>query len=219
METAISAPDGSVADRTVERALASRYSAYADEVRRLIDAGVAVMRDGQGTNPRVSEIVAQAGLSNQAFYRHFRSKDELLLAILDDGLRQLVGYLEHQMAKETSGLGQVRRWVEGILAQAVNPAAAEATRGVVVNTARLGQLFPEEFRRSEEVIKTPVRTAIETAREQGELSVADPDRDAEVAYRLAMGTMQTSLANGRRPSKADVAHLVGFVVAGLQGRR
>ncbi len=209
----------SVADRTVERALAPRHSVYAEEVRRLIDAGVAVMRDGQSTNPRVSEIVAQAGLSNQAFYRHFRSKDELLLAILDDGLRQLVGYLEHQMAKETSGLGQVRRWVEGILAQAANPGAAEATRGVVVNTARLGQLFPEEFRRSEELIKAPVRAAIETAVEQGELGGADPERDAEAAYRLAMGTMQSCLGDGRRPSKADIAHLVGFVVAGLEGAR
>jgi AcrR family transcriptional regulator len=209
--------DSPVAVRTVERALAARYSAYADEVRRLIDAGVAVLRDGKGGEPRVSEIVTQAGLSNQAFYRHFRSKDELLLAILDDGLRQLVGYLEHQMSKETSGLAQVRRWVEGILAQAVNPGAAQATRGVVVNTARLGQLFPEEFRRSEEVIKTPVRAAIERAVEQGELAAADPGRDAEAAYRLAMGTMQSCLSNGRRPSKADVAHLVGFVVGGLRG--
>jgi AcrR family transcriptional regulator len=211
--------DSPVAVRTVERALAGRYSAYADEVRRLIDAGVALMRDGDGSDPRVSEIVAHAGLSNQAFYRHFRSKDELLLAILDDGLRQLVGYLEHQMAKETSGLGQVRRWVEGILTQAVNPRAAEATRGVVVNTARLGQLFPEEFRRSEEVIKAPVRAAIERAVEQGELASADPERDAEAAYRLAMGTMQSCLSNGRRPSKADVAHLVGFVVGGMRGSR
>lgn len=211
--------DSPVAVRTVERALAARYSAYADEVRRLIDAGVAVMRHGNGTDPKVSEIVAQAGLSNQAFYRHFRSKDELLLAILDDGLRQLVDYLEHQMAKETSGLGQVRRWVEGILAQAVNPGAAEATRGVVVNTARLGQLFPEEFRRSEEVIRAPVRAAIERAVEQGELASADAERDAEAAYRLAMGTMQSCLSNGQRPTKADVAHLVGFVVGGLRGGR
>jgi AcrR family transcriptional regulator len=209
----------SVADRTVERALAPRYSTYADEVRRLIDAGVAVMRRGQSTNPRVSEIVAEAGLSNQAFYRHFRSKDELLLAILDDGLRQLVGYLEHQMAKETSGLGQVRRWVEGILAQAANPRAAEATRAVVINTTRLGQLFPEESRQTQDLIKAPVRAAIETAVELGELAAADPERDAEAAYRLAMGTMQSWLSNGQRPSKADIGHLVGFVVAGLQGRR
>jgi AcrR family transcriptional regulator len=219
METAVSpAFDGSVADRTVERALAARHSAYAEEVRRLIDAGVAVMRRRESTNPRVSEIVSEAGLSNQAFYRHFRSKDELLLAILDDGLRQLVGYLEHQMSKETSGLGKVRRWTEGILAQAVDPTAAEATRGVTINAARLGKLFPQEFRRTEELIEAPVRTAIEAAVDQGELAAADPDRDAAAAYRLVMGTMQSHLTNDTRPSKADVEHLVGFVIGGIGGR-
>jgi AcrR family transcriptional regulator len=219
METAVSpAFDGSVADRTVERALSARHSAYAEEVRRLIDAGVAVMRRGQSTDPRVSEIVSEAGLSNQAFYRHFRSKDELLLAILDDGLRQLVGYLKHQMSKETSGLGKVRRWTEGILAQAVDPTAAEATRGVTINAARLGKLFPEEFRRTEELIEAPVRAAIEAAVDQSELAAADPDRDAAAAYRLVMGTMQSHLTNDTRPSKADVEHLVRFVIGGIGGR-
>jgi AcrR family transcriptional regulator len=220
MESTVSPPfDGSVADRTVERALAARHSAYAEEVRRLIDAGVAVMRRGQSANPRVSEIVSEAGLSNQAFYRHFRSKDELLLAILDDGLRQLVGYLEHQMSKETSALGKVRRWTEGILAQAIDPTAAEATRGVTMNAARLGELFPEEFRRTEELIEAPVRAAIEAAGDQGELEAADPDRDAVAAYRLAMGAMQSHLTNHTTPSEADVAHLVGFVIGGIGGKR
>src|SRR5580704_10590609 len=82
-----------LAVRSVERTLASKYSAYADEVDRLIRAGVAVMERAETANPRVSEIVEVAGLSNQAFYRHFRSKDELLLAILDGGQRRLVGYL------------------------------------------------------------------------------------------------------------------------------
>jgi hypothetical protein len=62
----------------------------------------------------------------------------------------------------------------------------------------------------------PSRAAIARAVEQGELPAADPGRDAEAAYRLAMGTMQSCLSNGRRPSKADVAHLVGFVVGGLR---
>src|SRR5688500_7848449 len=74
-----------VVDRTVSRTLAGRYQAYADEVRRLVDAGYAVMRRTGGVDPRVGDIVREARLSNQAFYRHFRGKDELLLAVLDDG--------------------------------------------------------------------------------------------------------------------------------------
>ena len=62
------------------RTLTPRYETYTAEVRRLLDAGFEVMRRTGNVNPRVSEIVRDAGLSNQAFYRHFASKDELLVA-------------------------------------------------------------------------------------------------------------------------------------------
>src|SRR5438093_10793479 len=92
-------PAGSLALRS----LAERHDAYVEEVQRLVRAAMAVMCRRGTLDPRVSEIVAEAGLSNQAFYRHFRAKDELLLAVLDDGLRQLVTYLEHRMTKERTG--------------------------------------------------------------------------------------------------------------------
>jgi len=57
-----------------------------DEVQRLLDAGlVAMRRHGTVRSPSVAEIVAEAGLSNDAFYRVFASKDELVLAVLDAG--------------------------------------------------------------------------------------------------------------------------------------
>jgi len=78
--------EAALADRT----LAPRRDAYAAEVRRLIDAAFAVMRETGDIDPPVRDIVKAAGLSNQAFYRHFTSKDALLLAVLADGHRQLV---------------------------------------------------------------------------------------------------------------------------------
>jgi AcrR family transcriptional regulator len=112
MRNAVLTPAGNddpVAARAAARTLAGRHAAYADEVRRLIDAGSAVMRRTGSIDPKVGDIVREAGLSNQAFYRHFRSKDELLLAILDDGLERLVGYLEHRMATTPDPLVRVSR--------------------------------------------------------------------------------------------------------------
>ena len=68
--------------------------------------------------------MAAAGLSNEAFYRHFRSKEALVTAILEDGAERLHGYLAHQLAKEATPELQVRRWVEGVLAQAAGGIAA-----------------------------------------------------------------------------------------------
>ena len=83
MQNTIPSPAGRSA---AQEALARREAAYAEEVRRLLDAALDVMRScGTEKRPRVADIVAAAGLSNDAFYRHFRSKDALVAALVDDG--------------------------------------------------------------------------------------------------------------------------------------
>ena len=76
----------SMAFRSVERNVERRRLTAEDEVRRLIDACFELVQKTGQLEPRVGEIVAAAGLSNQTFYRYFRSKDELLLAVLDEGV-------------------------------------------------------------------------------------------------------------------------------------
>src|SRR4051794_27659711 len=74
-----------VAGRIAERSLAPRGAEYAAEIRRLLDAALTVIgRYGTDKRPRVADIVVEAGLSNDAFYRHFPSKDALVSAILED---------------------------------------------------------------------------------------------------------------------------------------
>src|SRR5688572_3361715 len=133
-KNAILSEQENVADRIARRTLAARGSEYAGEVRRLLDAGREVMRrNGTGARPRVADIVAAAGLSNDAFYRHFASKDMLVAAILEDGTDRLRDYLAHQMGKETTPQGKVRRWVEGALSQAADDDIATTTLAVLWN--------------------------------------------------------------------------------------
>ena len=199
------------------RSLGDRYATYADEVARFLRAGAEVMRRTQSVNPKVSDVVREAGLSNQAFYRHFKGKDELLVAILDDGAEQLVQYLTHLMDKETRPSDKIRRWVTGIMAQAVNPAAADATRPFVVDSLRLAAQHPEESMRSEERLRAPLRTALAEASQSGELPGVDPIRDAEAVYYLTMGTMQGYLVRDEVPAADAVERLCDFVIAGLAG--
>ncbi len=78
MDNAILKPENNVLARIAQRTLAKRGVGYASEVRRLLDAALEVMRQGgTASRPRVADIVA-AGLSNDAFYRHFPSKDALV---------------------------------------------------------------------------------------------------------------------------------------------
>ena len=210
--------ENSLALRSVERSTSDRYSSYVVEIQRLIDAGRKVMQRRGSVDPRVSEIVIEAGLSNQAFYRHFRSKNELLLAILDDGVDQLITYLESCMAKERITLGRVERWIRCICRQATDAGAAASTRPFVVQGVRLSDQFPEETARSTLRIKAPLQATINEVVAQGEAPLCDPERDTELIYHLAIGWMQRKIIERAVPTEVDVDNLVSFCVRGLLGR-
>lgn len=207
---------GSVVYRVVERGIEGRRAAYQDEVARLVQASFKLIRDTGNLQPKVSEIVAEAGLSNQAFYKHFRSKDELLLAVLEEGSLILKSYLEHKMEKAGTPEHKIRCWVEGMLAQVLNEEAAQATRPFALSRARLCDLFPSEVMASEAKLTAVLREVIQQAVNTGELPHADPHRDAEVINNMVLGWIERKLSDSQLPKKGDVEHLMAFVISGLR---
>jgi AcrR family transcriptional regulator len=123
----------SLASKAVQRRLRPAQEVAEDDVRRLMVAALALMRGEPPRVPRVADIVAAAELSNDAFYRYFASKDDLVAAIAEDGARRLVGYVRHQMDKETDPAAQLRRGVRAVLKQAADPQIASTTRAVMDN--------------------------------------------------------------------------------------
>lgn len=197
----------SVAERVAAQTLARRGAAYADEVRRLLDAGLAVMvRCGTSTTPRVADIVAAAGLSNDAFYRHFPSKSALVTALLEDGAERLRGYLAHQMAKEQTPQGRVRRWVAGVLSQADEEIAA-TTLAVLWNGGSVGagQAAGRHF------ASAPLAGLL--AGPLAELGSPDPDLHAILAAHAALGVLADHLWQGTQASEAEVDRITAWCLA------
>lgn len=213
MENNVLASD--LASRHVDRSLAGRREAYAAEVRALVEGSFRLIQQTGRLEPTVGEIVRAAGLSNKSFYRHFRSKDELLLAVLDDGIRQLAGYLEHRMQAADSPLARVREWIGGVLEQALNARSAAATRPFALSRGRLSELFPGEVAESEALLSGMLARAIADAVDAGELSHAEPERDAALVYGLAMGWLERSLASDAKPAREQADHLAEFAMRGL----
>ena len=198
--------------------LEDRRAAYAEEIRRLLDASFSLIRETGDLAPPVGAIVRRAGLSNQAFYRHFSSKDELLLAVLDEGVGMLAGYLAHRMENASDPADRVRAWVAGVLEQALQPEAAAATRPFAVSRARLADRFPREVEASERQLSRLLADAISEAAAAGQLASADPERDAEAVYTLAMGWVQRRLASPEPAAREEAEHLTAFALRGLGAR-
>ena len=203
------------ASAVVERSLAGRRASAEAEVSRLIEAALAVIQRTGQLEPKVGEIVREAGLHNQAFYRHFRSKHELLAAVLDHGIAVLASYVDHRMASADTPTEQVRAWLGGVLEQALHPAGADATRPFALARGRIAEVCPEEVRESERRLTAPLARAIEAGRASGDFPEADAERDAELLYALAMGFVERALASSDTPARDDAARLEAFALAGL----
>jgi AcrR family transcriptional regulator len=207
-----------VAARSARRALAAREASHDDAVRKLVEASFALIRETGSLEPSVAAIVERAGLSNQAFYRHFQSKDELLLGVLDEGFRVLASYLAHRVEQAVGVEAKVRAWIGGVLEQALQVEAAAATRPFAVSRARLAELFPDEVEASERELVAPLRGALAEAVASGVLPGADPERDATAIYTLAIGWVQRVLCQREAPPRAEAEHLVDFALAALRRR-
>lgn len=204
-----------VVDQTVDRSLALRRETARNEVERLVRAAFTMIERTGGLDPKVSDILAEAGLSNQAFYRHFRSKHELLVAVLDEGIRGLAEYLAARIATARDATTAIREWVRGMAAQAQDPVGARATRPFALARGRLAEAFPAEVARSREQLTAPLERALAAARDAGALLAVSPEEDAEMLYHLMMGWLETRLVEGRIPDAAEVERIETFVMSGL----
>jgi AcrR family transcriptional regulator len=192
----------------VERALDDRQREATEEVERILAAAVRVMERVAPEPPRVSDIVAEAGSSNKAFYRYFAGKDDLILAVMERGVAMVVSYLQHQMAKEATPQDQVARWVEGTLAQVADPHLISMSR------AAAGQMSAAtNWRVAEREMMRPLRDLL--TEPVAALGSTDVDRDVEAVFGCTAATMRRYVGSAERPDAADIEHLVQFCLHGL----
>lgn len=204
MENAILKQENDISTRIAQRTLAKRGADYASEVRRLLDAALEVMsRNGTNSRARVADIVATAGLSNDAFYRHFPSKDALVAALLEDGAQRLAQYTAHQMSKEPSPEGQVRRWVEGVLSQTREEIAA-TTLAVLWNGGSIGESVASGRHSATAPLAALLREPFTR------LGSTSPDLDASLAAHAVVGKISDYLWQRTTPSPADLDQITAF---------
>ena len=199
-----------LADRAVGRRLAPAQELAETDVRALMDAGLALLRaEAPGRSPRVADIVAAAGLSNDAFYRYFASKDDLVAAIVEDGSRRLVTYVRHQMDKGDDAAARLRLGIEAIMKQATDADVAASTRAVIgSSTGPAAGAQPGWAQLVDWVTDAFTEAA-------AQLGGTAPRRDARAIAVTALGTMQYLLWQESVPEPGELEHLVEFACAGI----
>jgi AcrR family transcriptional regulator len=200
-------PPADVAARIAAQTLAKRGVDYAGEVRRLLDAALAVIGErGTTSAARVADIVAEAGLSNEAFYRHFPSKDALVAALLEDGTLRLASYVAHQMDKESAPDRKVRRWVEGVLSQTDERVAAVSV-AVLWNGSSVGTGLNAGRHNAGVPLATLLHEPFRA------LGSPTPDLHASLVAHATLGKLSDYLWAGERPTRDEIDQITDFCVS------
>lgn len=203
-----SAADNPV-ELAVDRALQSARDDAVRDVEAILDAALKAAERSTPAAPRVADIVAEAGTSNQAFYRYFTGKEDLMQAVMARGLRRLHAYLEHRMSKVTEPEDQIEVWSRGLLTQATNEVAAR--QGAAVKQI-LADTHPGSDSRTSEATNALRELLLDPLRQLGS---TQPEFDASVIHEATMGTMSRHLQARTAPSPAECDHLVRFCLRGV----
>ncbi len=186
---------------------------HTDEVERILTAAVRVMERVAPAAPKVSDIIAEAGTCNKTFYRHFTSKDDLILAVVRRGTARVAAGLATDMSREARSQDQVATWVSGLLAQVTDPRLFTLCHATMAQMSAPAQsrLNPEGA--TDAAVMAPLRDLLSAPLQR--MGRPDPERDADAVFDATMGTLRRHIGSGHRPPAADVEHLVGFCLGGI----
>ncbi|WP_254704763.1 TetR/AcrR family transcriptional regulator [Rhodococcus pyridinivorans] len=195
--------------QAAERRTARQRKSAEDEIQRILAITLELIEKSAPAIPSISEIVAAAGISNQTLYRSFPSKDDLLLAVLEQGTMRVADYLRERMSRAKDPREQILAWTRGVLRQVTDTEAAQTSRAVLEPLKRAGDSgsgnAPSE-------LLYPLRELL-----SGPLAElgADPRRDGDCIADLVLGAMRRHLWNGTAPTRSEVEWTGRFVLGGL----
>jgi len=197
------------ADRAVARAVEAQRVRAAEEVDALVAAGLAVLRRSGAAALTVGEVLREAGLSTRAFYRHFASKDELVLAIYERDATRTQRQLRERLAAARSPRAAIEAWVDETLSLAFDPRRARRTRVLATEGARLQAEHPAEFA---SILAGVVEPLAEVLRSAG---TPDPERDARTVHAIAWDLVVEKLHGGHVQLAGARAHVLRFCLPAL----
>ncbi len=152
----------------------------------------------------VKQVTQRANVAIQTFYRHFGSKDELLLAMLEESVSQGTnGFIAAGAAFPPTE--RLHRLVTAPLLLDFDEVARRHIRWRARERQRLAELFPEAVEAVFEPYRAALETAIVDACAVGDAACDDPELTATILMHLVLTMTHAVHGGGVRARPDDAA--------------
>ncbi len=174
--------------RTVERSLESARKKAISKGDQLIRAAAELLRTPGKADFTVQEVVDRAGMSLRSFYLHFATKDDLLLALLEETTARYIARMRPRVDKEPDA----RRKLEVLLTSSFRDQVSEdpASKAMVLFHWHLAATRTEEFAATLRPQRELIRELLAEGAATGEFR---SDIDVDVMASLVSSTLVTLL--------------------------
>ncbi|WP_018501209.1 TetR/AcrR family transcriptional regulator [Parafrankia discariae] len=172
-----------------------------------------------GARFTTQELVKEAGIATQTFYRHFTGKDQLLLAVIEDIIADQTERYEASARHLPDPVARLRHYVRSAVSSLNAPGWEGAgARFIPAEHWRLHQLYPEELAHATRPFADLVARELTAAREAGLLTPRHIERDATVVARLVTSVYHHHAFTRTDESAESIGdHLWTFCLAALGG--
>ena len=185
-------------------------------------SSTAVRRGGSGDRPRHDRggdrrVPAARGRSRHpAFYRHFDSKDDFLVATWLRQTQAAVERLEARLARTRSSRRAVEVWIDDFLDRLYADDGTPHVEALWRNGFWLRNAYPTEYLSIVRLQVDALRRILIAGRAAGELPATDPTMDADTILATCWMLPSWPCAAIPSPARAARRHLLR-VVRGLTG--
>ena len=208
-----------VEDRAVERAVRVAKERARDDVQLLVAAGRKLLHRDGAADMTIADVLTEAGLSTRAFYRHFASKSDLLLAIYDNEVDRYTPRLQRRLDAATTARAGLEAWIDELLAAGFEPRRGERTRAMFTWAIPLQQEFPVEFAAVRDALTGPLEALLEAGRADGSFPKAEPRRDAQFIRALTWQLVEERLSGAAIEVAAARDEVLRFCLPALGAAR
>ena len=205
------------AERAAERSPMVRRSRSkgVEQARTIVQAAQRLI-DAKGPSFTTQELIKEAGIALQTFYRYFPSKDHLLLAVIEDIIDENCMEYKRRASKLNDPVDRLRLYVTATVSGLEG--GRKGPSFITAEHWRLQTIYPDEISRATRPFTDLLVEAIREASATGELDVADPDYSAWLITQLVMAVFHHyDCAGLDEPSARIAARLWGFCLAALGG--
>lgn len=142
-------------------------------------AALRFLSDADAGPVPMATLLRSAGVSSRAFYRHFVSKDDLYLALLEDECRAVVRRVD-RVADDAIGspLDQLAAWIGTMFDIVVDPTQRMRLTVIDSEEVRAAKGYREARERQHAARERSLAEILRRGRSDGTFPLTDPDIDA-----------------------------------------